>query len=161
MDDAKTPKDEPKSLEAPAIVRPDHDKVTIVYPKDPIEIGKTLVDGNLQPVWVDPKQFIRTGEQNDKLSANIKASHHEAAMELARREIMARVEAWMQRVITQIAPDSILQSPERLESWLRENDLNWFEDSTPNHVKFILRRGPDVISEFNAALKPVHSPSNN
>jgi hypothetical protein len=140
----------------PSITPPDHDQVVIKYPKQPFEIGKIVEDGNLKPIWVDPKDFIRTGEQNDHLAHNIKFGKLQAAMETARRDIAARVEAWLARVMKGIAPVTALADSEKLSAWLRDNDINYIEDTSVKGLhKFKLRRGQVIISEFTAELKLV------
>lgn len=145
----------------PSITHPQDDKVKIVFPSQPFEIGKIIEDGDLKPVWVDPKEFIRTGEQNDELAHNIKKSELQSALEVAKMDIAARAEAWLERVMQAIVPVTIKADREKLALWLKENDINYFEDaSEKGKHKFKLRRGTKVISEFTAELKLVDLPDN-
>lgn len=148
--------DKDKQINFPAIVHKEATAVEIKYPKEPIEIGKTVVDGNIQPVWVDPKDFIRTGEQNDELAENIFNSKLNAALELAYLESIAKTEAWLERVMQQIMPATVYTNSEQREAWLKAEDINVIEDWSQTRFRVILRHGMSPISEFNCDLKPVN-----
>lgn len=131
-------------------------KIEIRFPKDPFEIGKTVVDGNVQPVWVDPKDFIRTSDQNDELADNIHKSKIEGQIEQAVNDLTASIEAWLARVMQAVMPPEIYTgSTEAKAAWLKEHDIYTEEQlaGPPNQRKIRLKRGSRVISEFCCTLK--------
>lgn len=126
----------------------DDSKVVLKYPKDPIKIGKKVIDGNLQDVWLDPKDLIRTPEQNHELAQNIKGVSFEASRERAMWEIAAQADAWLARCMQALCPCADKGQAE-IVAWANAQNINYIEDnSDPVRPRFILRRGDVVLSEI-------------
>lgn len=153
MSDEKEPI---KPVEVPSVIHPDSGKVEIKYPKEPFEIGKTVVNGNIRPVFVDPKDFIRTGEQNEELAVNITNSKLQAAVELAVRETAARIEAWLAGVCEKIMPKEVFNGSDEVKaSWLKEHNIYTEEQVQGSGRKILLKEGSIPISEFRVSLRGV------
>lgn len=130
-------------------------KIEIRFPSQPFEIGKTIVDGNPQPVWVDPHDFIRTGDQNDELVDNIRKAKIEGQIEQAVNDLTASVEAWLARVMQGIMPPEVYTgSAEAKAAWLKERNIYTEEHlAGPGLRKILLKHGSEVVSEFRCKLK--------
>lgn len=140
-------------INTPNIVKGlDDSTVTIVYPKDPIQIG-VAKDG--KPIWIDPKDFILTPDQKVEQRENMDKDEAEKALHNARLSIAARVEMWLALTMAKLLPASCLGNQEQTEAWIKEHDVNYIEDNSKEGVhRFVLRFGTKVISEFIAKIQP-------
>lgn len=83
------------------------------------------------------------------------ASELEKALHNARLSIAARVEIWLGLTILKVLPESFHGNKEQTEAWLKENDVNYIEDTGTEGVhRFILRMKDKVLSEFVARIAP-------
>jgi hypothetical protein len=145
-EDIKTP------VAAPNINLGFDDKIKIVYPREPVEIGTTK-EG--QPIWFDPKDLILSQDQKLEQGENMAKSEAEKALHNARLSVAARVEVWMGLTILKILPESFHGNKEQTEAWLKEHDVNFIEDTSVQGVhRFILRIKDKVLSEFVARIEP-------
>lgn len=128
----------------------DDSKVVIQYPKDAIQIGTEIVDGNPQPVFVDPKDLIPTPDQKLEQADKMNGVSRAATLEDARWEIAARVEQWLGRCISQICPVAE-KGQEAIKAWLATEGIDYVDDAP--RKRFLLRRQGKVLSEFRYAIK--------
>lgn len=139
----------------------DDSHVVIKYPKDPIEIGKTVVDGNFQPVWVDPKDLIPTPDQKAEQAENMRGQAKMANRQDAEWELLARVEAWFGRCIQDLYPGNDLTDTAAIKAWMQKVDLNYQElpEQHGGIFKFVLRMGQKQLSTFIGVLnQPANGP---
>jgi hypothetical protein len=145
-------KDQPA---APAILSGFDDSVVhLKVPKDPFQIGEVVKDGSLQPVWVDPKDFIPTPDQKLEQAANMRGMAFEANLEKAKWEVLGQVEAWLGRSIQALCP-CLAQGEAAIQAWINASDINLApgDACSGQVIHYLLRRGTKVLSEFKATMR--------
>lgn len=123
------------------------DRVKIILPKDPYQIGVTPKG---EMVWVDPKDFIPTPDEKLEQKDNMLKARFDANMEKIVDAVLRNAEAFTATTVLQTAgPDGMAAFERGLEDsaeWTRMAGYSAIQDG----LKTIVRVKDRVIRELNA-----------
>jgi hypothetical protein len=111
--------------------------VKIVFPKDPVQIGKTP-DG--KPIWVDPKDMMPTEDDKLQTKENLLNSREHAAIHKMTQAVFVNAGRFVQDTFYHIAPREVIEAHEdskmgKVAEWVASVHYEVIQDGLTTVVK--------------------------
>lgn len=108
------------------------DRVKIILPKDPYQIG---VMPNGDPVWVDPKDLIQSPDEKLEQKHNTLASRHAANVDKMAVAVIQNGVAFVEETILNTTQGAVFTDKASLMNWLNQSGYAVIQDGLTTVVK--------------------------